>query len=249
VAVLEGLLFDKDGTLVDFDATWGPAVYAVMRRLAGGDRGRLERLMDASHFVEESRRLMPSSPLVAGSTDDYGPVWAHVLARPADEAFFREVDGLLRLHGLETLTPIGDPAGLFARLARRGVALGIATNDSEASARAQARALGLEALCPWVVGYDSGHGSKPDPGMVSAFVAQTGLAPHAIGMVGDSTHDLRAARAAGVVAIAVLTGPRRAAARADVAPHADHVVGSIAELEDLLDRLSTKAAPSSRPSA
>lgn len=247
--MLKGLLFDKDGTLVDFDATWGPASYAAMRRLAGGDRGRLERLMDASHYVEEARRLMPSSPLVAGSTDDYGPVWAHILARPADAAFFREVDDLLRVHALETLTPIEDPAGLFARLAARGLALGIATNDSEASARVQARALGLEALCPWIAGYDSGHGSKPEPGMVSAFVAHSGLAPHEVGMVGDSTHDLHAARAAGVVAIAVLTGPRRAEARAEVAPHADHVVGSVAELEDLLDRLATKAAPSPRPSA
>lgn len=247
--MLKGLLFDKDGTLVDFDATWGPATYAVLRHLANGDRDRLERLMDASHYVEESRRLLPSSPLVAGSTGDYGPVWAHILARPADDAFYREVDELLRLHGLATLTPIGDPSGLFARLASRGLALGIATNDSESSARLQARALGLEALCPWIAGYDSGHGAKPAPGMISAFVAHSGLAPYEIGMVGDSTHDLHAARAAGVVAIAVLTGPRRAAARPDVEPHADHVVGSISELEDLLDRLSTKAAPSLRPSA
>jgi len=247
--MLEGLLFDKDGTLVDFDATWGPAVHAVMRRLAHGDRRRLELLMEASHFVEADGRLLPSSPLVAGSTSEWGPVWAEILACPADEAFYCEVDDALHLHGLETLTPIGEPAALFARLAARGVALGIATNDSEASARAQARALGLEALCPFVVGYDSGHGSKPEPGMISAFVAHSGLAPHQIGMIGDSTHDLHAARAAGVVAIAVLTGPRLAAARAEVEPHADHVVGSITELEDLLDRLSAKAAPSLRPSA
>jgi hypothetical protein len=45
--------------------------------------------------------------------------------------------------------------------------------------------------------------------------------------------------------IAVLTGP---APRAVLAPLADHVVGSIADLPDLLARLAAKASPSARPS-
>ena len=32
-----GVLFDKDGTLVDFDETWGPATHAIIHALAGGD--------------------------------------------------------------------------------------------------------------------------------------------------------------------------------------------------------------------
>src|SRR4051812_17027696 len=33
----KAILFDKDGTLIDFDGTWGPAAYEVMRALAQGD--------------------------------------------------------------------------------------------------------------------------------------------------------------------------------------------------------------------
>ncbi|MFN3686665.1 HAD family hydrolase [Salinarimonas sp.] len=246
---LDALLFDKDGTLVDFDATWGPAAYAAMRELSRGDAGALAALMEASRFVEEEMRFLPSSPLVAGSSAEYGPVWARALGREATPDFFAEMDALFRVHGLAHLTPIHDPLGVLGRLAARGLALGIATNDAEASAHAQAQALGLTPFLDFVAGYDSGFGSKPAPGMVGAFVAKTGLAPHRVGMVGDSLHDLHAARAAGVVAIAVLTGPRAEAARPEIEPHADHVVPSIAELEALLDTLSAKAAPSASPSA
>jgi phosphoglycolate phosphatase len=51
-------------------------------------------------------------------------------------------------------------------------------------------------------------------------------------MIGDSLHDLHAARAAGMTAIAVLTG---LAARDSLAPHADLVLDHIGALPDWLD--------------
>lgn len=240
---IRAILFDKDGTLIDFDRTWGPAGYEVMRTLARGDRAALERLMRASAFVEEERRFLPSSPLVGGSSAEYGPLWAEALGREAGDLLYSEMDDLFRIRGLETLAPIGEPASLLGTLAARGLRLGIATNDSEASARAQAERLGLTALCPFVAGYDSGHGSKPDPGMVSAFVRAEGLRPDEVAMIGDSVHDLAAARAAGVVSVGVLTGPLGIAARPAIAPYADHVLGSIADLPGWLDGLGRAGAP------
>ena len=68
--------------------------------------------------------------------------------------------------------------------------------------------------------------------MLHAFSEATGIAPAGIAMIGYSVHDLmvvRAARAA--MAVGVLTGP---AAAEDLRAHADHVLGSIGELPDLL---------------
>ena len=39
-----GVLFDKDGTFVDFDATWGPATHAIIHALAGGDPALMRAL-------------------------------------------------------------------------------------------------------------------------------------------------------------------------------------------------------------
>lgn len=244
MTAIRGILFDKDGTLIDFDATWGPATYEVIRSLSHGDRGRMEAVMRVSHYVEDERRFLPTSPLIAGSSASYGPAWAEALGRPAGPDLYREMDDLFRDFGLESLAPIHQPAEIAARLVAAGYRLGIATNDAEASARAQSTALGLDPFMDFIVGYDSGHGAKPEPGMVTAFADHLGVAPAAVAMIGDSRHDLVAARAAGAVAVAVLTGPLRTAARPDVEPHADHVVESIADLPGLFARLSapTEAA-------
>ncbi|MCJ2033595.1 HAD family hydrolase [Methylobacterium sp. J-068] len=231
---IRGILFDKDGTLVDFDRTWGPAAYSVMTDLARGDRARLEALMRVSHYVEAERRFAPTSPLIAGSSAGYGPLWAEVLDRPAGPDLYAEMDALFRAAGLDSLRPIGAPADLAARLVGGGYVLGIATNDAEASARAQCAALGLAPHCGFVVGYDSGHGAKPRPGMVTAFAEHLGVPPKRIAMVGDSPYDLVAARAAGAIAIAVLSGPLGSAARCEMAPLADHVLDSAADLPALL---------------
>lgn len=244
---LDAILFDKDGTLIDFDATWGPAAFAVMRDLADGDGEALSRLMRVSEYVESERRFLPSSPLVAGSSAHYGPLWAEILGRESGPAFFSLMDDLFREHGLTHLAPIHDLLRICDDLRARGFILGIATNDSEASARAQATAMRIEMHLDFIAGYDSGHGSKPEPGMVNAFAKVHGLAVGRVALVGDSLHDLHAARAAGARAIAVLSGPLGEAARTELAPLADHVLGSIAELPDLLDQLAANAAPSAKP--
>ena len=72
----------------------------------------------------------------------------------------------------------------------------------------------------------------PEP--VTAFAAAVGVKPHEIAVVGNSLHDLHAARAAGALAVAVLTGPRGAAARAELAPFADLVLAALDELPAVL---------------
>ena len=56
---LKGILFDKDGTLVDFDRTWGPAAYQVMLEMTGGDRRCSARLAEVNHFDRRREALAP----------------------------------------------------------------------------------------------------------------------------------------------------------------------------------------------
>ncbi len=225
------ILFDKDGTLVDFDRTWGPAAGAVMAALAGEDAAGLAALHAVSHYIPAERRFLQSSPLIAGSSRQYGPAWAKALGREADLAFFREVDRLFVQEGRRYLTPLGRPAQTLARFHALGLPLGIATNDGEANARIQAEILGLTALLSAVYGHDSGFGSKPAPGMVEAFASLTGLKPSEIALVGDTKHDLDTAKAAGAQAILVRCGPQPVDGFAD---EADLIVDSVEHLAELM---------------
>jgi phosphoglycolate phosphatase len=232
---LAGILFDKDGTFVDFDVTWGEGTYTVVEMLSAGDPTVFGRLVEALHYDPHRRRFHPTSPLIAGAPDSYVHLWAEVLGRHNDAGFMGEMNRHFADATLKTLAPIGEPSVVMDALHRRGLKLGLATNDSEASGRAQVAALGLDAHLDFLAGYDSGHGAKPGPGMVLAFADHLGVAPDCIAMVGDSLHDMTAARAAGALAIAVLTGP---APREALEGVADHVLAGIADLPALVDSLA-----------
>lgn len=228
---LTALLFDKDGTLVHFDRTWGRAAGAVMRQIARDDAHAVIRLEEVSHYLADEERFLPTSPLVSGSSAHYGPLWAHALGRPATVDFLAEIDHLFAVEGLASLTPIGRPAVTLGRLKAAGFALAIVTNDAEENARQQAAALGLTALLDAVHGYDSGFGSKPGAGMVEAFAERFGHRREAMAVIGDSAHDLAAARGAGARFILVRSGP---APVDDLVADADLVVDSVDDLPGAL---------------
>lgn len=227
---IRALLFDKDGTLVDFDRTWGPAAGSVMRELANGNLDRLAALHDVSAYLPEEARFLPTSPLVAGSSGDYGPLWASALRCEPGPAFLARIDFLFAREGLRHLTPIGNPFQTLSRLAATGLALAMVTNDAEENARQQCAALGIAPFFYRVLGYDSGHGAKPHPGMIHAAAAAKALRPADVAVVGDTIHDHDAARAAGALFILVRSGP---APSDQLARHADLVIDTIDQLPTL----------------
>ena len=237
---LAGVLFDKDGTLIDFQETWGPTVHAMIVALAKGDPALVAAQAEALHFSLEEKRFRPTSPIVAGSTADYGGTWGAALGRTDIDTLRAEIDAISAVESLKALAPIDQPVAIFAALRAMGLRIGVATNDLEKSARRQIGALGVAEHVEFVAGYDTGHGGKPEPGMVLAFAKLLDVTASDIAMVGDSLHDLDAARSAGALAIAVLSGP---ADRAALEPHADFVIEHIGELPALIARVTAGAAP------
>jgi phosphoglycolate phosphatase len=227
-ARLKAILFDKDGTFVDFDQTWGPATLRVMQTMSRGDVAVLQRLIDLTHFDLQTTRFKHSSPLYAFSSADYGPDWAQAMGVPFSKAVTDEMDRLFAEEAIANLTPIGDPAAVFRALHMRGLVLGVITNDSEIGGVSQVQALGLQPYCSFIAGWDSGHGRKPGPGQIQAFLRNNSFKPSEVIMVGDTLHDLHAAKAAGVFALGVTSGPMVPQGFAEVA---DHILPSIEEIE------------------
>ncbi|MEO1239084.1 MAG: HAD family hydrolase [Pseudomonadota bacterium] len=222
--MIEALIFDKDGTLTDFTATWGAGARAIFEALVGDDTERKRALGAAIGFHWDTGTFVPGSVGVTGPEtavlDSLAPLLPE-LSRDALEVIYfgasREV----------VQRPVLDLAPFFSKLAMKGYRLGVVTNDAEAPARAHMEDYGVLAHLDFLAGFDSGHGAKPDPGPLLAFAAQTGVAPGKTLMIGDSHFDLQAARAAGMGAIGVLTG---AATVDELAPLADVVLPDIGHL-------------------
>lgn len=221
---LRALLFDKDGTLFEFAASWAGWMTDVIDTLSEGDPTRAESLARALRFDRAARAFDPSSPVIAGTLDDGAD-----LIRPFVPA--HRVAGLERYliesSAAAQMVPPVPLAPLLGALRARGLVLGVATNDAEASAHAHLHAAGIAGYFEHVLGYDSGFTPKPAPDMLLGFAARVGLPPESVAMIGDSTHDLRAGRAAGMITVGVLTGLADAAT---LAPDADLLVPDIGHL-------------------
>lgn len=226
---IKGLLFDKDGTLFDFAATWEAWAEAFLMRASDGDSARAERVGRTIGFDLKTCKFDRDSIVIAGTPAEVAhalaPHFSH-LSRTALLEMLNEEAAIAPQCEAVPLVP------LLQGLRGRGLRLGVATNDAEAPARAHLEGAGVTALFDFIAGFDSGYGGKPAPGQMLAFAAQSGLEPGRIAMIGDSTHDLHAGRAAGMVTVAVLTGP---AAEEELAPHADFVLPDIGHLTHWLD--------------
>ncbi len=221
---LRGLIFDKDGTLFDFQASWGSWCAGFIRDLTGGDAAQGRALAEALAYDPSTRRFYPESAVIAGTMDVIVEAIRQVMPHLETTALRAYVSDAAAKAEQIPATPLGP---LLDRLRDAGLTLGLATNDGEAPARAHLRAAGIHDRFAFVAGYDSGFGAKPQTGMLDAFCRTTGIGPQACAMIGDSTHDLLSGRAAGMRTVGVLTGPATAA---DLAPHADIVLADIAHL-------------------
>ncbi|HCP81160.1 MAG TPA: phosphatase [Octadecabacter sp.] len=223
-AYIRGLVFDKDGTLFDFNATWGAWARDVFVAETKGDPDRLEPLANALGYDLEKGLFHPGSLVIASTVSEIAEAALPFVPETSVEALIMRFNAAaIDAPQVET-TPL---VPFLTSLREAGLKLGVATNDGEEPARAHLAAAGTEALFDYIVGSDSGFGGKPAAGQLHGFCAATSLDASVCAMVGDSTHDLHAGRAAGMVTVAVLTG---VAGREELSPHADVVLNSIADL-------------------
>lgn len=232
MAEIKGVLFDKDGTLFDFRATWEQWTLHFLTDLAAGDGAKLHRLAISVGFDLDRTRFERGSQLIAGTPSDIAEALLPHLPGEGREGFIMAMNRSTAQAEMIEAAPLRP---LLRGLLARGLKLGVATNDSEAPARAHLRAAGIEEHFGYIVGFDSGHGAKPAPGMCNGFCKDTNLAPSQVVMVGDSRHDLLAGRAAGMRTVGVLTGMAK---DGDLRSLADEVLPHIGHLPAWLETVS-----------
>jgi phosphoglycolate phosphatase len=229
--MIDGVVFDKDGTLFDFRASWGVWTAQLLQQLAQ-DQAHVDALAAAIGYYPELQDFHPDSPVIAATAEEISAALLPHLPGHSQPELAARLNALAQHAVMAPAVPLRPVLGA---LRDRGLKIGLATNDTEAPARAHLMAHGVLDLFDFVAGYDSGHGPKPGPGMCLAFARATGIDPARAVMVGDSTHDLIAGRAAGMRCVAVLTGIAKAE---ELRPYADVVLPDIAGLGAWIDGLT-----------
>lgn len=226
---IRGVLFDKDGTLLDYWRTWIPINRDVALFAAGGDLALANELLTLGGHDPVTDRIIPGAVLAAGTHDEIADTFAARLGGRTPANLAANIAQMFSEGGSRHAVLVDGVPAMLDRLLARGMALGVATNDSAQGLEASlGRHPGLLDRFAFRSGCDSGHGFKPGPGMVEAFCRATGLEVTDVAVVGDAVHDLEMGRRAGVaLKVGVLggTSPREV-----LAPLADIILESAADL-------------------
>ena len=226
---VDGILFDKDGTLFDFHRTWSSWASDAIDYFCGSNLSKKELVAKALGYDPKSQTFLKSSLLIAGTAEqaaDKIVPFINDISKHEIEKFL--LSSAKRVKLIEVV-----PLERFLKnLNSKGLKIGLVTNDFEAVAHSHLKAAGIHKYFDFIAGYDSGFGIKPDPEPLLAFAEQFLISPHRVAMVGDSTHDLFAAEKAGMYKIGVLTG---LASYSDLAPYSDLVLDNIGKIEELLN--------------
>jgi phosphoglycolate phosphatase len=193
--VLEAVIFDLDGTLVDTPGVIVETAIAALHRsgaltIAMPEPEAIRATIGLPLTVAFSGLLGLSveSPEVQAVVEEYRRLWrANVVPRSAELLYPGVAEGVQILRDL-------------------GLRLAVATSKVQSGAVAQLEAAGIARHFDVVAGYDAVEKPKPDPQLALHVLERLGTAPDRTVVVGDTTHDLLMARGAGLRAVAVTYG-------------------------------------------
>lgn len=179
------VLFDLDGTVLDS----GPIILAGMRHAT---RTVLGRDFDDAELLQ------------ALGGGDLKTAMAVFSEHKVDELIRLYREYIEPLHGeLEVCIGMEE---ILVRLHKQGRRLGVVTTKRRSTVELAFASVSLGHLFETVVGGDETENQKPHPEPLLLAARRMGVAPSGCAYVGDSPFDIRAAKAAGMLAIAVTWG-------------------------------------------
>jgi phosphoglycolate phosphatase len=188
---IRAAIIDLDGTLVDTLGDFVAAINATLGELGLGavDRAFLERTIGkgSEHLIRTTLAQLGADAAL------YDVAWA---------AYQRHY---LAVNGLHSSVYPGAAEGL-ERLSAHGIVLACLTNKPTAFARPLLQSKRLDGFFAVVYGGDAFERKKPDPLPLLKTCEALGVAPAHTLLVGDSSNDARAARAAGCRVLLVSYG-------------------------------------------
>ena len=222
-AAFDAAIIDLDGTMVDTLGDFAQALGRMLDDLAlpGIERTHIERMVGkgSEHLIKSVLHHVLAqagkAPAAINTEAIYPQAWA------------RYQHHYLAINGQYAQVYPGVLEGLQA-LRRTGLRLACLTNKPTAFALPLLRAKGLDGFFDQVFGGDAFERKKPDPLPLVKTCAALGSAPARTLMVGDSSNDAQAARAAGCPVVLVTYGYNHGQPATDV--DADGWVESLALL-------------------
>lgn len=127
---IRAVLFDKDGTLLDYVRTWQPINREIAFFAARGNQVLADALLEIGGQDPMTGAVRPGSPLAAGTHDEVAAVFARHLGPATPPDLAASIARIFTEGGARHAVLADDTRSTLARLARAGLVLGVASNDT-----------------------------------------------------------------------------------------------------------------------
>ena len=244
---IKGILFDKDGPLIDFFSLWLYAARRVIPEfIRGNDLEEKQNTTELENVLYESigifsDQIDPNGALAYKSYREIAQDMERALERLGIRIETDQIETQIRelfdqaTHGEEAkMIPLGDLPELFQFLKKKNLYLGIATADTVSSAKKCMKQLGVLEYLDYIGGDDGKKRPKPYPDMLYDFAEKSGILPQQVMVAGDTRNDMVFAEQAKATSVGVLSGVSK---ERDLASYADYIVPSVEQIPALLDSL------------
>jgi len=241
----QAIIFDKDGTLIDFDAMWGGWVVFLAEQLhtVSGLSVR-EPLCLAMGYDDANKKVLAHGKLAATPMSQLYRLTVDVmqaLGLNAEQAERTVAQGWCIPDPVVLAKQFTDTRDLFHKLHSQNIKIGIATTDDRAPTQAMIEAFDIEEYLTSMVCADDGIPAKPAPDMVLTICERMKIDSSKVMVVGDTTADLKMAHAAGAgLVVGVLSGVSNVH---DLKPYADVIIDSVDELHAYVAVLAENESP------
>jgi phosphoglycolate phosphatase-like HAD superfamily hydrolase len=226
------VIFDKDGTLIDFHAMWGSWLAELARRLEAGTGLPLAQpLFRSMGFDPVTNRIIANGPLALAPVLEIHKLIIQVLQATGLTTAAAETALAAAWHipdPIKSAYPLTDLVALFSTFQSYGSKIAIATSDDRPQTEETLVEFRIASLVDALICADDGLPIKPAPDMILAVCATLEIPPARAVMVGDNVPDLQMGHAAGVgLTIGVLSG---LASSTELEPYADLLLPSVDDL-------------------
>lgn len=234
----DAIIFDKDGTLLDFDAFWVSVSVKALEDVLGSfgmEPSLLSEILEA--FGVHDGHTDINGVLCKGTYAEMGEIVYEILAAHGCTAGRKAVvEAVERAYSRNAAAGDVKPtcphlAETLAELKGRGLHLAVVTTDNRPITLHCLEELGILPYFD-VIYTDDGHTpTKPDPYCAGELCRRYDLDRKRVVMVGDTMTDVRFAKNAGITAVSLAPTPEK---KAMLASHTDIMIDAISELTELL---------------
>ena len=187
--MIRAILFDKDGTLLQFTEGWVDSIVGFLENKILDDRKKRKLFKEIG--IREDGGVEENSILSSETAMDLAIIFSKYLDEDLDE-IYRELDDHLLYYlkkNNKFIRETCDLRRLFEALRDRGILIGIFTSDNYRQAKYSMDYLGLDSFIDFYAAADI-YKKKPNKESLEVFKKKYSLEDQEIIIVGDSRVDM-----------------------------------------------------------